>query len=320
MNSYYSIGIDIGGTKTAFGIFDENRNLVANKQIATVQDQPPEIFFKDLAHQVQDLCSSNQVDFRNLFGVGIGMPCFIRQPDGYVFKSANIPSLHCCSAKTSIGEAFGGIRVELDNDTHAAALAESRFGAGRGFDNMLYCAVSSGIASAPIIDRKLFRGSYGFSGESGHMIITPGEGELCACGKRGCFMSWCSGLMIVKHVQRWISEGQTTMMTEMVDKTEKITTKEIVKAWHMNDNLACKAIQQMQYYFSLWFFNLYEFTNINCFVLGGGLIKMGDDFWNPVFDKFNDLNGDTCEGCPVTFKKAELCDKCGIIGANELLY
>lgn len=320
MNAHYSVGIDVGGTKIAFGLFDENRNLVAKRTISTMQGQPPEIFFNSLADQTQKLCAENSVDVKALIGVGVGMPCFIRQQDGYIFKSTNIPSLHCCMAKDSISEAFGGIRIELDNDTHVAALAESRQGAGSGIDNMLYCAVSSGIASAPIIDGKLFRGTYGFSGESGHMIITPDEGIECGCGKRGCFMSWCSGIMIAKHVQKWINEGEPTVMTEIVDDVAKITTKEIAKAWRMNDQMATRAVQQMQTYFALWFYNLYIFTNISFFVLGGGLLKMGDDFWETIIVKFNALSCETSSECPVSFMPALLGENFGIIGANELLY
>lgn len=320
MSNFYSVGIDVGGTKTAFGLFDENRRLVAKSRTATPQGQPPEVFVRGLANQVRDLCTANGVDSSGLFGVGVGMPCFIRQSDGYIIKSSNIPTLRYYEAKAGISEALGGIRVELDNDTHAAALAESRQGVGRGLDNMIYCAVSTGIASAPIINGKLFRGTYGFSGESGHMIVTPDEGEQCACGKKGCFMSWCSGNMIVKHVCRWIGEGQPTVMTDMVERAEQITTNEIEKAWRMGDLLGTRAVQQMQHYLAIWLFNLYVFTNIECFVLGGGLLKMGDDFWKSVFDEFNSLNRDVCDGCPVSFKKAELGDNFGIIGANELLY
>jgi glucokinase len=320
MNEFYSVGIDVGGTKTAFGLFDENQKLVSTKRVPTIQGQTPDIFINGLANHVQSLCDSNHIDIKKLLGVGVGMPCFIRQKDGYIFKSTNIPSLHGFMAKDKISESLGGIRVELDNDTHAAALAENRQGAGKGVENMLYCAVSSGIATAPIIHGELFRGTYGFSGESGHMIITPGEGIRCACGKKGCFMSWCSGIMIVKHVQQWISEGGTTIMTELVGGACNISTKEIAEAWRLNDSMATRAVKQMQHYFALWFYNLYLFTNIPYFVLGGGLLKMGDDFWSQIFDEFNDLNCDTSSECPVTFKKAKLIENFGIIGANELLY
>ncbi len=320
MSADYSVGIDVGGTKIAFGLFDKNRKLIGKRTILTRQDQTPDIFFNNLATEAQILCEENVVDVKTLAGIGVGMPGFIRRQDGYVFKNTNIPSLHGCMAKEFISEAFGGIRVELDNDTHVAALAESRQGAGSGVDNMLYCAVSSGIASAPIIDGNLFRGTYGFSGESGHMIITPDQGLLCECGKRGCFMSWCSGIMIAKHVQNWIQDGEPTVMTEFVDDVGEITTKEIAKAWRMDDPLATRAVKQMQRFFALWFYNLYLFTNISFFVLGGGLLKMGDDFWETIVSEFNALSCDTSSECPVSIMPALLGEDFGIIGANELLY
>ncbi len=73
---------------------------------------------------------------------------------------------------------------------------------------MLYCPVSTGISSAIIIDGKLFRGSYGWAGESGHSLITPEEGIKCGCENRGCFMSHVSGSMIVKRVIEKIDLGE----------------------------------------------------------------------------------------------------------------
>ena len=67
-----------------------------------------------------------------------------------------------------------------------AALAEYRFGAGQGSRNMIYIAVSTGIGSGLVLNGQLFRGSYGWAGESGHMIITPDEGLLCGCRNQGC--------------------------------------------------------------------------------------------------------------------------------------
>ena len=314
----FSMGVDVGGTKIAYGLFDENKTLVARQIEATLQGEDPADFLRGIVVKIAMLCKENQIDVRQLNGVGIGAPCFIRHSDGHIIKSSNIPTLHNFPARTFLTETLGGIRVELDNDTHAAGLAESRHGAGRGYDSILYCSVSSGIASALIIHKQLFQGSYGFSGESGHMLITPNEGVECACGKRGCFMSWCSGHMIVKHIQNWIANGEKTIMLDLVGgDPSHITTTEIQKALVLSDELAMRAVLQMQNYLSLWLYNLYVFTNINCFVLGGGLLKMGTKFWQGVEERFRALDD---LGSPVFFKQVELGDDAGIIGANELLY
>ena len=69
------------------------------------------------------------------------------------------------------------VPVVLDNDSNVAALAEHRYGAGRGRRHMIYMATSTGIGSGLILNGELFRGSYGWAGESGHMLITPRRGD-----------------------------------------------------------------------------------------------------------------------------------------------
>jgi glucokinase len=168
-----------------------------------------------------------------------------------------------------------------------------------------------------IIGGKLFRGSYGWAGEGGHMIATPGEGLLCGCGNRGCYMSWCSGSMIVKHIQKWIAEGEKTLMTDMAGGAENITCLHVEQAYDREDALAIRALDQMARYLGLWFFNLYVSLNINCFVLGGGLLKMGNSLLVPVRRIFDEYNHNDLS---VYIKTAELGDRAGIIGAAELIY
>jgi glucokinase len=222
-------------------------------------------------------------------------------------------------------EKLDGIRVILDNDAHAGAIAEHRLGAGRGFDNLLYCPVSTGISAAIIIDGKIVRGRYGWAGESGHMIVTPDDGVECGCGNRGCLMSWSSGSMIAKHVKAWLDAGEKSCITDFSGDSE-INCLHIEQAYNAGDALARRAVAQMVKYLGIWTYNLYVTLNINCFVFGGGLLKMfrsliddgkpGSllDSMKEVFDGYNKNT------MPVYFKEAELGDDFGIIGAAELLF
>jgi glucokinase len=320
MADRYIIGVDVGGTKIACGLFDEGGQAIAEARFPSNPDVGPEAFFDTLAGYVQGLLDAEGVAREKIRGIGLGMPSFIIFEKGYIIKTSNLVRIRDFPARDYLARHFRGIPVVLDNDARAAALAESRLGAGRGFPHMLYCPVSTGISSAIIIDRRLFRGSYGCAGESGHMIVTPGEGLLCGCGNRGCYMSWCSGSMIVKHIRGWIESGEETIMTELAGGPENIDCRHLEEAWNRGDALAVRALNQMTRYLGLWFFNLYLTLNINCFVLGGGLVKMGEKLLGParrIFEEYNEAgsSGDT----PVYFKTAELGDRAGVIGAAELV-
>ena len=316
---HFTIGIDIGGTKTAYGVYDSERRLVTKRRRPSDNSMSPQEFFDVIAENVAELMTECNITSETLRGVGIGMPSYIRYEDGYILKTTNLTNIEDFAAKEYLQGRLGrDVRIILDNDGHTGALAEHRHGAGRGFDNMLYCPVSTGISSGIIIEGKLFRGRYGWAGESGHMIVTPDDGVMCGCGNSGCLMSWCSGSMIVKHVQKWIANGETTIMTEMAEGAENITAVHIDKAWQTGDEMAIRALEQMAKYMAIWIYNLYVTLNINCYVFGGGLLRMGDKLFGRVREIFDMYNQD--DKHPVYFRNAELSEDFGIVGATELLF
>ncbi|MDR1127918.1 MAG: ROK family protein [Treponema sp.] len=319
----YTIGVDVGGTKTAYGVLDGG-NIVARLSHPSDASCPPGAFFDRIAANIRELMEANRIPKENLRGVGVGVPSFVLFDEGRILKTSNLTNLRDFPARAYLSEKLGGLRVILDNDAHAAAIAEHRLGAGRGFENILYCPVSTGVSSAIIIGGRIFRGSYGWSGESGHMIMTPDDGVECGCGNRGCVMSWCSGSMIAKHVKNWIDAGEKSCIPEFAGDSE-ISCLHIEQAYNAGDELARRAVAQMIKYLGVWTYNLYVTFNINCFIFGGGLLKMWKNLedngkggnllesMKEVFDRHNK------NSMPVYFKEAELGDDFGVIGAAELL-
>lgn len=316
MKQYY-FGIDVGGTKVAYGLFDDEKRLQMKEVKASNRNLSPEKFFSEMAETIRSMMIRYGLRKEEIGGTGIGMPSFIEFEKGYIIQTANLPRIKDFAARTYMEKKLGS-PVFLDNDANTAALAEYRQGAGRGLKHMLYCAVSTGISSGIIIDGKLFRGSYGWAGETGHMLI-PGEDTIesdCGCGNNGCFMSHISGSMIVKRVQKAIINGETSIIPELCGGTDRITTKIIADAARKGDTLGLRAVGHMAEYLAVWLFNLYQTFNINCFVLGGGLVKMGGLLFDQVFEQFRQYNRNQY---PVQFKFAELQEDFGIIGAAELV-
>ena len=130
-------------------------------------------------------------------------------------------------------------------------------------------------------------------------------------------MSWCSGSMIVKHIEQKIAAGEKTLMTELAADDSPLSTKHLCEAWEQNDAMAKQAVEQMAQYMAIWLYNLYVLLNINCFVFSGGLLCMGDKLFKRVRELFDTYNNSEY---PVYFKTALLGQDAGIIGARELLY
>lgn len=169
MNCY--LGIDIGGTKTAYGLFDESRTLLKREQTPSDMDADGPVFFSGVADRIRAFMEEARSLGGSLEGVGIGITGFVDFERGALTRSASLPKLnYFCVVDYLKSALHADIPIVMDNDCHCGALAEYRHGAGRGHRHMLYCPVSTGISTGIIIDGKLFRGSNGASGESGHML------------------------------------------------------------------------------------------------------------------------------------------------------
>ena len=295
----YRIGIDAGGTKVAYGLFDEKNVLVDRFQHPTPITADGPAFCDLVIESLHGLLRKNALEMRDLQGVGICMPSFILFDEGYVCMTSAMVNIRDFAMRDYLQERLN-VPVVLDNDSNVAALAEHRYGAGQGSRHMVYVATSTGIGSGLILNGELFRGSYGWAGECGHMLITPDAGLDCGCRNSGCFMSWASGRYIPQHIRR-MAEGRQTSMD-------------------LGPELDCVALYraccETAHYLAVCVFNIYQLLNVNLFVFGGGLVNFGPMLYDRVraeFDRYNHIPQ------PVEFRFAELKQDFGIIGAAELV-
>lgn len=318
MNCY--LGIDIGGTKTAYGLFDESRTLLKREQAPSDMDADGPAFFSGVADRIRAFMEEARSLGGSLEGVGIGITGFVDFERGALTCSASLPKLnYFCVVDYLKSALHADIPIVMDNDCHCGALAEYRHGAGRGHRHMLYCPVSTGISTGIIIDGKLFRGSNGASGESGHMLsgVRGDERIPCSCGNAGCFNSLGSGKAIVSHVRRWLGQGEESVLPGLAGGIDRITAEHINAAYEQGDPLAQRAVDQMARYLAIWIFDVYMLLNVDCIVFSGGLLKMGDKLFGQMLKEFEEYH---TNGFPVHFYKTELGSDSGLIGAVELLF
>ena len=206
----YRIGIDVGGTKIAYGLFDEKNELVDQLREPTDAEIDGPSLADQILKQIEVLLKRNQLEQKDLKGIGICMPSFILFDEGYICMTSAMTNVRDFAMREYMARRLF-VPIVLDNDSNCAALAEYRFGAGRGSRHMIYMAASTGIGSGLILNGEVFRGSYGWAGESGHMLITPDEGILCGCRNQGCFMSWAGGRYIPERVRQKADSFNTCM-------------------------------------------------------------------------------------------------------------
>lgn len=304
----YTIGIDAGGTKIAYGLFDGSGAIIDRLRHPTDAQADGAALSDAMLKSIDTLLSRNGLSREDLGGVGVCMPSFIEYDKGLIHMTSSIENVRDFYMRDYLQQRLG-VRVELDNDSNCAALAEYRRGAGRGARHMIYCAMSTGVGAGIIIDGKLFRGSYGCAGENGHMLSTPDEGLSCGCGNRGCFMSHIAG----RHLPLRMRERERLAGRK---SAEDWNGERLLRAVQAGDTLAQQELEHMAKQLGILVFNMYQFLNINLYVFGGGLVHLGGALFDrarEVFDSYDHIK------MPVEFRFAELGQDFGIIGANELL-
>ncbi len=315
-----SAGIDIGGTKIAYGLFDQNKKLFAEMKSDSDATLKPESFFDNVISELVSLLKANDLQIGDLQGIGIGIPSHIYYKKGYIVKTGSLPLIKEFPLSEYLHQRLGAdMQIVIDNDGHAGALAEYRHGIGKNYESFIYCPVSTGISSAIIIKGEIFRGSYGWSGESGHMltVLAGGQKIICGCNNPECFNSFCSGKMVVARIQDWIDSGRNTVIPELAGGREYITSEHINLAYELGDAVAHEAVEMMAEYMGMWLYNIYILLNINCFVFSGGLLSMGDKLFGRAKEIFNGYNNNEYK---VYFHEAQLGTYSGVTGAMELLY
>ncbi|MBP5975302.1 ROK family protein [Brasilonema sp. CT11] len=219
-------------------------------------------------------------------GVSFGGP--VDATTGKVRLSHHVLGWENVPLRDLLEEEFG-VPAYVDNDANVAALGEYRFGAGQGYDSLFYMTVSTGVGGGWILNGKPWRGAEGMAGEIGHMVVDP-AGSVCLCGKRGCVERLASGPYIAQDVREVLRnepprrkerQGRRgEVLRGLVgDNLELITGQIVSEAAIAGDNLAQEILYRASWALGVGIGNVANLINPQLFVLGGGVMKAGEDFW-----------------------------------------
>ena len=163
--------------------------------------------------------------------------------------------------------------IYVENEANAAALGEYYFGAVRNVKNFIYLSAGIGLGSGIVIGGKLFRGMFGYAGEAGHMTMDV-NGELCGCGKHGCWETFVGPRAVEQRVQRSLSSGAKSVLNDMVKgEIQNIVIDDVIQAAQAGDQIAMDALGQVAFYLGIGIANLVNLFNVEVMVLGGALNK-----------------------------------------------
>jgi glucokinase len=180
-------------------------------------------------------------------------------------------------------EADLGVPAFMDNDGNIAALGEHRYGAGRGRNSLLYITVSTGVGGGWILNGQIWGGADGLAGEIGHMVVDP-QGPTCSCGKRGCVEVIAAGPGIAQRAGEWLAArpGDGPILRRLAAGSLDVDAELVARAAALGDELAWQALEVSAQALGRGIGSAASLINPELFVLGGGVTKAGDQWWQTV--------------------------------------
>ena len=236
----YAIGFDIGGTKCAvvYGSYDENIEIIDKIKFATADISSPIEIVNTLCDKTVELLAAHGKTVADIEGIGISCGSPLDPVKGIVQSPPNLPGWDNIEIVKIVKERIG-VNAKLQNDANACALADWKYGAGRGSDNMIFLTFGTGFGAGLILDGRLYNGVNCMAGEIGHVRLS--EYGPVGYGKAGSSEGYCSGGGIASlartRVLEELQKGKKVSFCPDIESVSHLTAKIVGDAAEAGDEL-----------------------------------------------------------------------------------
>jgi glucokinase len=306
-----TIGVDIGGTKIAAGVVDEEGAILETHTVPT--PSTPDGIVGAICDAVEGAGSGHRVE-----AVGIGAAGYVDEKRATVLFAPNIDWRHE-PLKDKV-EQRTGLPVVVENDANAAAWGEYRFGAGRGHHDVICITIGTGLGGGIIIGDKLRRGRYGVAAEFGHVRVVP-DGLLCGCGSQGCWEQYASGRALVRYARQRAAATpeNAAVLLGLGDGTpEGIEGRHISDAARQGDPVAVDSFRELARWAGAGLADLASLFDPSAFIVGGGVSDEGELVLEPIRKSFRRWLVGSHWRPHAQVLAARLGNRAGLVGAADL--
>lgn len=277
------VGLDLGGTNILTMLGDDRGRVLARVEKPTGAHRGREQVLDRMEATVAAVLDQAGVDRDLVRGVGLGVPGPVDYKGGLLHHAPNLGW-----RDVPLGEIMSqrlGLPVHMDNDANLAALGEYRYGAGQGRAPMIYITVSTGVGGGLVLEGHIYHGATGGAGEIGHMTVVE-DGPLCRCGNRGCLETMVSGTALARRAVELVHRGRGAgILAASRGSREEITARVVARAAGAGDPEALELFREVGYYLGLALAGLVNVLNPGVVVLGGGMMKSRELFWQPMLEQ-----------------------------------
>lgn len=307
-----TLGIDIGGTNTVFGLVDVEGKIYQQNTLPTQTGGAPQKLFQKICEQTEEFLDNNSY---HLAGIGIGAP----NANYYSGKIENPVNLDWGYVNVvDFFKNYFTVDAIVTNDANAAAIGEMEFGVAQDMNNFIEITLGTGLGSGVVVNGQIVYGQDGFAGELGHVEIIE-NGRLCGCGKHGHLETYVSARGIVRTVHELLAYFNDSSPLRQINPIN-LDSKKIYELAKDGDKIANKAFELTGYRLGRAFANFVAAFSPEAFILYGGLANAGDILVEPAKESMEN------HVMPVFKNKVEimlsglLSDEVAIIGTAALAW
>jgi glucokinase len=278
------IGVDIGGTKVAAGIVDASGTILTQLRKPMPANDGAEAGFNAVTSAIDSLLADEAANPQaRVRAIGICAPGPLDPKSGVVLNPPNLPCWRNFPLAARVAAAYS-VPVKVDNDANAAALAETIWGAARGYHYVFYATVGTGIGTGIVLDGRIYHGHTGAAGEGGHVTIDY-RGLLCPCGKRGCIEVLAAGPAIAMRARTRVAAEPargSALLRLAQGQTEAVTSEMVGKTYAAGDAMAREILQETAELLTVWLGNIVDLFDPDVLVVGGGVATMLNPFFGEI--------------------------------------
>lgn len=316
MAEKYNICLDIGGTKVLGAIFDEKRKIVYRLKKKTKSGgDSAENVEEVIISVVEEMIEAFGIKKSQIHAIAAGAPGVIDQSSGIVLFSPNLP-WRDYDIRTPIEKKFG-VPFYIGNDVNVGVLGEYKYGAAKGYKNVVGFFVGTGMGGGLILDGKLFTGNKFKAAEYGHMVLDP-EGPLCNCGQRGCLEAFSSKQGMSAYIKQQVGRGRECMMSDAIEGSA-FKSKALKKALAAEDAVATEAVDRACHWLAVATGNMINTISPDIVVYGGGVMEACAEQFMSRIEKEVDRYCMPSIRSTVELKPAALGDDSVIYGALSMI-
>lgn len=321
----YSLGVDIGGTKCAVVLgkdeFISTDDFIIDKiKFPTKVSRGYTIIIDEIIEKADELLKRNNVSYTDLIGVGVSCGGPLDSKKGTVNCPPNLPDWDNVNIVEILENRFG-VRCVLHNDANACAVAEWRFGAGRGYENVVFLTFGTGMGAGLILNGKLYTGTNDGAGEVGHIRLA--ENGPMGYGKKGSFEGFCSGggirnLAIMK-AKEYLKNGKTSSLFSDESDIENMTAQSVAEAMYKGDKFASEVYEICAEYLGKGLSVIIDILNPEAIVIGS-IYERNQQFFLPEVTKVIEHEALSCNSSVCKILPAVLGDKIGDFASLGVLF